>query len=205
MDLRTLVHEHSANLPKTHRALVVANLPYYITTPILNKLLSDSGLFSAFTLMVQLEVAQKLTASPGSRGYSELSVKAQYFTEPVLLFEVPPTAFDPPPAVAPLWLGCEFVRSLQLMQTRTSCSPSWARVWSAPENAQKCTASIAFVCGEEGCCSRSAFMRFNRWRKTGRDPFSGGVRGDSACTRDIRQVKIIEIFRQPNQGASHIR
>ena len=98
-DLRTLVHEHSANLPKNHRALVVANLPYYITTPILNKLLSDSGLFSAFTLMVQLEVAQKLTASPGSRGYSELSVKAQYVTEPVLLFEVPPTAFDPPPAV----------------------------------------------------------------------------------------------------------
>lgn len=98
-DLRALVQKHSADLPKSHRALVVANLPYYITTPILNKLLSDPGLFTAFTLMVQLEVAQKLTASPGSRAYGELSVKVQYFTEPSLLFEVPPSAFDPSPAV----------------------------------------------------------------------------------------------------------
>jgi 16S rRNA (adenine1518-N6/adenine1519-N6)-dimethyltransferase len=98
-DLRELVHEHSAELPKAYRALVVANLPYYITTPILNKLLSNPGLFSAFTLMVQLEVAQKLTAGPGSKGYGELSVRAQYFTEPALLFEVPPSAFDPPPSV----------------------------------------------------------------------------------------------------------
>lgn len=98
-DLSELVQMHSANLPEPHRALVVANLPYYITTPILNKLLSDPGLFSAFTLMVQLEVAQKLTASPGSKAYSEISVKAQYFTEPALLFEVPPSAFNPPPAV----------------------------------------------------------------------------------------------------------
>lgn len=98
-DLRTIVKRYSESLPAPHKALVVANLPYYITTPILNKLLSDPRLFAEWTIMVQLEVAQKLTADPGSRDHGELSVKVQYFTEPTLLFEVPPTAFEPPPAV----------------------------------------------------------------------------------------------------------
>lgn len=98
-DLGAIVRAHSQSLPEHRQAKVVANLPYYITTPILNKLFLDPGLFAVLTLMVQLEVAQKLTAKPGSRAYGELSVKTQYFTEPVLLFEVPPTAFDPPPSV----------------------------------------------------------------------------------------------------------
>ena len=81
------------------RFMVVANLPYCITTPVLHKLLSASPLFEAFTLMIQLEVAQKLTATAGSVGYGELSLMAQYYTRPEILFTVGPTSFAPPPSV----------------------------------------------------------------------------------------------------------
>ncbi|MGB4337394.1 MAG: 16S rRNA (adenine(1518)-N(6)/adenine(1519)-N(6))-dimethyltransferase RsmA [Bacillota bacterium] len=81
------------------RRLVVANLPYCITSPVLRQLLANSLLFDEFVLMVQMEVAERLVAGPGESGRSVLSLMAQYHTEPSLVMRVGPECFQPPPAV----------------------------------------------------------------------------------------------------------
>ncbi len=98
-DIGQIALAHARKAPGLLRLMVVANLPYYITTSVLHRLLFVSPLFEAFTLMVQLEVAQKLTARAGSAGYGELSILAQYYTRPELLFTVGPMSFEPPPRV----------------------------------------------------------------------------------------------------------
>ena len=75
-----------------------ANLPYYITTPILTALL-EAKCFDAVTVMVQKEVAQRIVAGPGSADYSAFTVFCQYYAEPEILFEVPPHCFMPQPKV----------------------------------------------------------------------------------------------------------
>ncbi|MDR0861353.1 MAG: 16S rRNA (adenine(1518)-N(6)/adenine(1519)-N(6))-dimethyltransferase RsmA [Oscillospiraceae bacterium] len=75
-----------------------ANLPYNITTPALTKLF-DSGLFSEITVMIQREVAHRITAKPATSDYGAFSVYAQYHAVPEILFDVPPSSFLPPPKV----------------------------------------------------------------------------------------------------------
>jgi 16S rRNA (adenine1518-N6/adenine1519-N6)-dimethyltransferase len=78
---------------------VFGNLPYYITSPILHHLFTFRGSIRGMTLLVQHEVAERITASPGVRDYGYLSVLCQLFSQPRLLFNVPPGAFSPPPKV----------------------------------------------------------------------------------------------------------
>ena len=78
---------------------VVANLPYNIATQLLVNWLAQASAFMGFTLMFQKEVAERITAAPGSKSYGRLSVLCQWLTEARLLFDVAPTAFVPPPAV----------------------------------------------------------------------------------------------------------
>lgn len=78
---------------------VVANLPYYITTPILGRLLEDELNFESITVMVQKEVADRIIAKPGSKNYSALSVFIDYYTKPEIILEVPKTVFMPQPNV----------------------------------------------------------------------------------------------------------
>ena len=80
---------------------VVANLPYYITTPILLTLLERRLPITRIVTMVQREVAERMIASPGGRDYGALSVAVQYYTEPVS-----PRCFFPPPAVASAVMDC---------------------------------------------------------------------------------------------------
>lgn len=80
------------------RPKVCANLPYYITTPILS-LLIKSGAFSTITTMVQKEVAERICASPGTPEYGAFTVLMQYYTDPELLFTVPAECFEPKPKV----------------------------------------------------------------------------------------------------------
>ena len=80
------------------RPMACANLPYYITTPILSALL-EADCFDAVTVMVQKEVAQRIAADPGTADYGAFSVFCQYYTEPKLLFDVPPNCFLPQPKV----------------------------------------------------------------------------------------------------------
>ena len=80
------------------RPMACANLPYYITSPILTALL-EAECFEAVTVMVQKEVAQRIAAKPGSADYSAFTVFCQYYAEPELLFDVPPHCFLPAPKV----------------------------------------------------------------------------------------------------------
>jgi len=81
------------------RVRIVANLPYYISTPIIEKLLSAGRRIFDMTLMLQKEVADRITSGPGSKEYGYLSVMVQYYCEATKLFEVPPSAFTPAPKV----------------------------------------------------------------------------------------------------------
>ncbi len=78
---------------------VCANLPYYITTPVIMRLLEEKLSVRRMVVMVQKEVAERMTAKPGSKTYGALSVAVQYRTEPHIEFEIAPKAFLPPPAV----------------------------------------------------------------------------------------------------------
>jgi 16S rRNA (adenine1518-N6/adenine1519-N6)-dimethyltransferase len=88
-----------ADLAQWGRATVAGNLPYYITSPILEKTLGLGPLVNRAVFLVQKEVAERLTAHPGSRDYGFLSVQTQLRSEPELLFTVPAGAFRPPPKV----------------------------------------------------------------------------------------------------------
>lgn len=93
-DLARICREHGAS-----RCFVFGNLPYYITSPILHHLFAAHRSIRAMTLLMQLEVADRLTAQPGSRDYGYLTVLTQIYSEPCRLFTVPPGAFSPPPKV----------------------------------------------------------------------------------------------------------
>ncbi len=79
---------------------VVANLPYYITTPIIMKLLEQELPIESITIMVQKEVAERIYASPGGKDYGALSVAVQFYSNLSIITNVPPTVFMPPPNVA---------------------------------------------------------------------------------------------------------
>ena len=78
--------------------MACANLPYYITSPILTALL-EADCFDSVTVMVQKEVAQRIAAAPGTPDYSAFTVFCQYYAEPELLFDVPAGCFMPQPKV----------------------------------------------------------------------------------------------------------
>ncbi len=81
------------------RLRVAGNLPYYITSPILLKLAASNAAIDLAVLMLQREVADRVTAKPGSRDYGLLSVTAQMYGPVEQLFTLPPSAFSPPPQV----------------------------------------------------------------------------------------------------------
>lgn len=93
-DIPALVREHFDGL----RPMACANLPYYITSPVLAALL-ESRSFSAVTVMVQKEVAQRICAKAGSADYSAFTILCNYYAAPTLLFDVPASCFIPQPKV----------------------------------------------------------------------------------------------------------
>ena len=78
---------------------VVANLPYYVTTPILMELLAHKGVFSSITVMVQKEVADRIRSGPGRKEYGALSLAVQYYADPEVVMTVQPGSFFPRPEV----------------------------------------------------------------------------------------------------------
>ncbi len=79
--------------------VLAGNLPYYVATPIISRYVRAPGLLSQAVFLVQKEVAERITASPGGREYGYFSVECQLFAEPEYLFTVPPGAFRPAPKV----------------------------------------------------------------------------------------------------------
>lgn len=85
---------------------VVANLPYYITTPIIMSLLESRLPIERLVVMVQKEVALRMVAKPGTKDYGALSVAVQYYTRPDIVLDVPPKSFLPAPAVTSSVIRC---------------------------------------------------------------------------------------------------
>ncbi|WP_251206973.1 16S rRNA (adenine(1518)-N(6)/adenine(1519)-N(6))-dimethyltransferase RsmA [Acetatifactor aquisgranensis] len=94
LDIRELVQGQQGRPVK-----VVANLPYYITTPIVMGLLEGGAPLKSITVMVQKEVADRMQAGPGTKEYGALSLAVQYYAEPEVVANVPPNCFIPRPSV----------------------------------------------------------------------------------------------------------
>ncbi len=95
LDLNRLVQEKNGGRP----IKVVANLPYYITTPIIMGLLEEHVPLVSITVMIQKEVAERMKAAPGSKDYGALSLAVQYYADTYLAAHVPPNCFMPRPGV----------------------------------------------------------------------------------------------------------
>jgi len=95
VDLKALIAEKFPGMP----VAVVANLPYYITTPIIMNFLENEIPVKSLTVMVQKEVAERMAASPGGKDYGALSAVVQFYTEPKLICRAEPHCFMPQPKV----------------------------------------------------------------------------------------------------------
>lgn len=95
VDIEGLVREKNQGRP----VKVVANLPYYITTPIIMGLLEGSAPVDSITVMVQKEVADRMKVGPGTKDYGALSLAVQYYARPEIVANVPPNCFIPRPKV----------------------------------------------------------------------------------------------------------
>lgn len=96
LDIKALAQEKNNEKP----IKVVANLPYYITTPIIMGLFESKVPIESITIMVQKEVADRMQVGPGTKDYGALSLAVQYFAKPEVVCVVPPTCFVPQPKVA---------------------------------------------------------------------------------------------------------
>lgn len=95
LDISEVAREYSPSRPMK----VVANLPYYITTPVIMRLLEQNLPVDSITVMVQKEVAARMRAAPGQKDYGALSLAVQYYAEPYLVANVPPNCFIPRPKI----------------------------------------------------------------------------------------------------------
>ena len=95
VDIRKIAEEKNGVKP----IKVVANLPYYITTPIIMGLFESEVPLDSITVMVQKEVADRMQVGPGTKDYGALSLAVQYYAEPYIVANVPPNCFIPRPAV----------------------------------------------------------------------------------------------------------
>lgn len=95
LDIAKVAAEHNAGKP----IKVVANLPYYITTPIIMELFEGHVPLESVTVMVQKEVAERMQAGPGTKNYGALSLAVQYYSEAEIIANVPPNCFMPRPNV----------------------------------------------------------------------------------------------------------
>ncbi|MBR6697780.1 MAG: 16S rRNA (adenine(1518)-N(6)/adenine(1519)-N(6))-dimethyltransferase RsmA [Lachnospiraceae bacterium] len=95
VDINELAEKYNGGRP----IKVVANLPYYITTPIIMQLFESNVPIDSITIMVQKEVADRMQVGPGTKDYGALSLAVQYYANPKIVLNVPPTCFMPKPNV----------------------------------------------------------------------------------------------------------
>ena len=113
VDIGAVAEEYNGGKPMK----VVANLPYYITTPIIMKLFESGAPIESITVMVQKEVADRMTEGPGSKDYGSLSLAVGYYAEPEAVCDVPPSSFIPQPNV-----GSAVVRLTKYEQPKVKVS-----------------------------------------------------------------------------------
>ncbi|MCD7825731.1 MAG: 16S rRNA (adenine(1518)-N(6)/adenine(1519)-N(6))-dimethyltransferase RsmA [Clostridiaceae bacterium] len=116
MDIREAAQKYNGGRP----IKVVANLPYYITTPIIMELFESHVPLQSVTVMVQREVAERMQAVPGGKEYGALSLAVQYYAEAEIIANVPPNCFMPRPTVgsAVIRLSCHQERPVQVQDEK---------------------------------------------------------------------------------------
>ena len=102
--LKTDINEELKNLSVNQKIKLVANLPYYITTPIIMKVLEDKVNVDCMVLMLQKEVADRMNATPSTKDYGSLSIAVQYYCDTDIVCKVPKSSFIPEPNVDSLVL-----------------------------------------------------------------------------------------------------
>jgi len=110
-DIQTVIQTH---FKAAERVMVIANLPYYVTTPILFKFLEAAPLLEAMVVMVQKEVAERLEAKPGNKNYGSLSVAIQYQADVDILTVVPQSVFIPRPNVDSCVVKIQFLKEKRI-------------------------------------------------------------------------------------------
>jgi len=93
---------------RAQKIKIIGNLPYYISSPILNHLIENKSCIDSAYITVQKEFARRVVAGPGTKDYSSLSCYAQFYTEPKILFDIPKGAFFPVPEVDSCFLKISF-------------------------------------------------------------------------------------------------
>lgn len=116
LDLKKLADEENNGKP----VKVVANLPYYITTPIIMGLFENEVPVESITVMVQKEVADRMQTGPGNKDYGALSLAVQYYADPYIVANVPPNCFMPRPKVgsAVIRLTCHLEKPVQVQDEK---------------------------------------------------------------------------------------
>lgn len=116
VDIRGLVEKENGGRP----VKVVANLPYYITTPIIMGLFEGNVPVESITVMVQKEVADRMQTGPGNKDYGALSLAVQYYADPYIVANVPPNCFMPRPKVgsAVIRLTCHQEKPVQVQDEK---------------------------------------------------------------------------------------
>ena len=171
VDLAALAREPGRSLA------VVGNLPYYITSPILERLFRFEDRISRAVVMVQREVAERITAEPGTRDYGLLTVLCRVHARCELLFTLPPDAFQPPPQVDSAVVRMEF-------------APRWAELGVKPEPFRK------FL---QSCFAQKRKTLENNLRAAGRSPAEIAAAlestGPSARAEELSPKELARIFR----------
>lgn len=109
-DFLTIDLQHLSEQARHRPLIVIGNLPYHITSPILFRILDNAVLFRRAVFMIQKEVALRITASPNSKQYGILSVLTQYYAQTEYLFTVPASVFHPRPSVDSAVIRLDFPR-----------------------------------------------------------------------------------------------
>jgi len=108
IDIEKLIEENLSGGP----VKVVANLPYYVTTPIIAKLIEDNLNLESIIVMVQKEVAERMEAGPGGKEYGSLSVFVNFYSKPEIVVKVPKTVFMPQPKIDSAVIKLEIKKEL---------------------------------------------------------------------------------------------
>lgn len=159
---------------------VVANLPYYITTPIVMSLLEKPLPIHSITVMVQKEVADRMQAGPGGKEYGALSLAVQYYAKPVIVANVPPNCFMPRPTVGSAVIRLERYERPPVEVT----DAAWMfRIIRASFNQRRKTLANALYHAGGLCCSKEAV-----WETLLAMGLSADIRGEKLTLAEFAQL-----------------
>ena len=181
-DLKELSEKYNNGRPFS----VVANLPYYITTPIVMTLLEKNAPVKSITVMVQKEVAERMQAQPGGKEYGALSLAVQYYAEAEIVANVPPNCFIPRPNVGSCVIR---LRRCETPRVETKDPDRMFRIIRAAFNQRRKT--LANSVGNAGIPGCSTAVPAGGAAGTG----TGGVITREAVTAALREMGLSETIR----------